>query len=642
MAARWRALLLAPVLLALYILRVRYLARTPSCSCAEWRPCSTSSSLRNRPRCAASGGGRHVLIVHEQHPQPLGCDRRLLSLVSLLKAEGWKVSLFYRRHVREEQQSPRTAELAAQLGIPGPFDAASYLDSGCLHPPPALYKFAGRGRQLARLASQGWFDLVLVSVWFWNEPQPAFAEIALPLLRSYAPANRRPYVGLLVDDAHALRAGRLAVWETDARVRAAYESQAVALAPRLRSLYGAADAVMHVSPEDQLEERRAFGGALRELQWHLLRTPLKAMRATHAPIRKRASPPNRLLLGFLGNGQTATNHQGVQWFLSHCWAKLRAAHPSVRLRLVGRPPGVIYNTSGVYQCARRTTTAVAASANRAPLDSESAVPRCGWAWGTRYAGVEAHHGIDEVGFLPSDAMVKEVLSWRAMVAPIRATTGINTKLLVALELGVPLVVTSAAAAPLALGAVVSSTGRSLSAAHAANSVAHTANAARAKGNATATRLAAVAAAAPSAAALLADEPAAFVAHCARLLGSEHVWRASSRAGLDAYERMVEHDPAAEDMRTVLRSACASNGADALATPETDASTPVVDVSIFDFSKPKVPNGRVLEQRSLPPRDLDSAIAREASLCDVVDSVAASSCAAPRSSPTYGFLGARST
>ena len=34
-----------------------------------------------------------------------------------------------------------------------------------------------------------------------------------------------------------------------------------------------------------------------------------------------------------------------------------------------------------------------------------------------------------------------------MVAPIRATTGINTKLLVALELGVPLVATAAAAAP---------------------------------------------------------------------------------------------------------------------------------------------------------------------------------------------------
>ena len=39
-----------------------------------------------------------------------------------------------------------------------------------------------------------------------------------------------------------------------------------------------------------------------------------------------------------------------------------------------------------------------------------------------------------------------------MVAPIRATTGINTKLLVALELGVPLVATAAAAAPFRAGA----------------------------------------------------------------------------------------------------------------------------------------------------------------------------------------------
>ena len=40
-----------------------------------------------------------------------------------------------------------------------------------------------------------------------------------------------------------------------------------------------------------------------------------------------------------------------------------------------------------------------------------------------------------------------------MVAPIRATTGINTKLLVGLELGIPLVVSSAAAAPLGIGRI---------------------------------------------------------------------------------------------------------------------------------------------------------------------------------------------
>jgi len=44
-------------------------------------------------------------------------------------------------------------------------------------------------------------------------------------------------------------------------------------------------------------------------------------------------------VGFLGNGQTATNHQAITWFLQHCWPTLRAAQPTLRLRLLGRPPG---------------------------------------------------------------------------------------------------------------------------------------------------------------------------------------------------------------------------------------------------------------------------------------------------------------
>ena len=47
-----------------------------------------------------------------------------------MRSDGWQVSLLYRRHVPASQQSPRTAALAAQLGIV-PFDE-SELDSGCL------------------------------------------------------------------------------------------------------------------------------------------------------------------------------------------------------------------------------------------------------------------------------------------------------------------------------------------------------------------------------------------------------------------------------------------------------------------------------------------------------------------------------
>jgi hypothetical protein len=41
----------------------------------------------------------------------------------------------------------------------------------------------------------------------------------------------------------------------------------------------------------------------------------------------------------------------------------------------------------------------------------------------------------------------QVLSWRLMIVPVLRTTGVNTKILVALELGVPLVITPVAASP---------------------------------------------------------------------------------------------------------------------------------------------------------------------------------------------------
>lgn len=161
-------------------------------------------------------------------------------------------------------------------------------------------------------------------------------------------------------------------------------------------------------------------------------------------------------------------------------------------------------------------------------------PRCGWAWGTPYAGVEALHGIDELGFLPSDAMLHEAMSWRAMVAPIRATTGINTKLLVGLELGIPLVVSSAAAAPLGIGRIGSGA-RGGNGSFAPASTAHPL----------------------PLAALLADEPSEVVAACARLLSSDHVWHASSKAALDAFEHMAANDPAGHDMKALLAAACAA-------------------------------------------------------------------------------------
>ena len=52
-----------------------------------------------------------------------------------------------------------------------------------------------------------------------------------------------------------------------------------------------------------------------------------------------------------------------------------------------------------------------------------------------------------MGYLSAEGLLEEVLSWRLMIVPVLRTTGVNTKILVALELGVPLVITPASAPP---------------------------------------------------------------------------------------------------------------------------------------------------------------------------------------------------
>ena len=92
--------------------------------CPLWEVCPAEPGggrlrARTPPQCAARQL-RHALIVHEQHPQELGCDRRLLAIVQLLQAQGLTVSLLYRKHVPASMQSPPTAELAEMLGASPP------------------------------------------------------------------------------------------------------------------------------------------------------------------------------------------------------------------------------------------------------------------------------------------------------------------------------------------------------------------------------------------------------------------------------------------------------------------------------------------------------------------------------------------
>ena len=203
-------------------------------------------------------------------------------------------------------------------------------------------------------------------------------------------------------------------------------------------MYALADAVVHISAADSALEYAQFNATC--AAWKVLRMSPRAFVGAKAEVVSPPAPPaappataekRGVRLGFIGNGVTPTNHLAIQWFLQQVWPKLREQLPGVRLRLVGFEPDVRPKKSQKMAC-----------------DAARAELRCGWAWGTEYAGMEEEHGIDALGFTEEAEMLRDLLSWDAMVVPILRSTGVNTKLLPALQWGVPIVLTSVAASPL--------------------------------------------------------------------------------------------------------------------------------------------------------------------------------------------------
>ena len=432
-----------------------------------------------------SAAALRVLVAHEQHLQRVGSDRRLLALLRSMRSLGVEVSLLVRTAKCSScTRSPPTATLARLLGARSTVAHRLQPNATTLEAPPAIYEYAGTQSVIA-LLHRSRFDLFLVGLWFWYDPQPSFAELLLPVLHAHAGwseghlAATRPLIALLSDDAHAERARRLGDEERDADHARAYRTQARNLALRQRAMYAAADGVFYISKADRAAESRLRAQA-GHLHAELLRMALSASNAaaappTPSPLSFLPSQPTTITaaatavaatavaatavvsaaattvaaaaeedertspvwIGFVGDGHTATNALGIQRFLREGWPQLRRAWPQARLRLVGRMP------SG-HSAGQRERHG-GKSAPCAPSER-----RCGWAWGSECANREAACGIDSLGYLSDGELVAELSRWRVMLVPIFATTGVNTKLLLGLEYGVPIVATSAAAAPLAI------------------------------------------------------------------------------------------------------------------------------------------------------------------------------------------------
>lgn len=209
----------------------------------------------------------------------------------------------------------------------------------------------------------GYFNVVIIFLWFWYDPQPSVAELVLPLLRAHAPPDRQPFVALLSDDAHAIRSSRLGEVEIHPSTRAAYNKRASNYWARQKHMYHLSNMGMYISAMDQVAEAESFPFLK---YFRLLRSApiLEPSQPQHAHARGDAPPsPARMPIrafrilskmdsrmqdrsfaqtvnmGFIGNGLTPTNHLGIQWFLEHCWEDVRRQLPGARIRLIGRSPG---------------------------------------------------------------------------------------------------------------------------------------------------------------------------------------------------------------------------------------------------------------------------------------------------------------
>lgn len=386
--------------------------------------------------CSSASGKLSILLIHEHHLKPIGSDVRLLGVVLQLRSLGHTVSLLFRGKTPADQRSPPTAELATLIATA--YASEHVLTSSAVPPqPPAIYEHADLD-SLSLLARQGWFDVVLCPLWFWRDPMASAAELLLPTLAFHAPPGRRPFLGILSDDAHSAKASMMAEWESSDERKSFFEDKARTLPLRQRAVYALADAVVHISDADSALERKDFNASC--AHWHVLRMSPRGAARPAADDASRAAASAGLAaaggamrFGFMGNGITPTNHLSVQWFLQQVWPKVRSALPGVRLRLVGYAPD---------DRARRL--------QGKPCDPATSTVRCGWAWNTPYAGKEVAGGIDELGFVTDEEMLIELLTWRSMVVPILRSTGVNTKLLPALMWGIPTILTTVAASPLGI------------------------------------------------------------------------------------------------------------------------------------------------------------------------------------------------
>ncbi len=201
-----------------------------------------------------------------------------------------------------------------------------------------------------------------------NASAEAYAwEVAAARLRRRGGGPARAALAVWAFDAQATRAEGVAALEPVPAQAARYAAAAAAMRAREAALYGAADVLAMLTPEDHAATAALAGASVVRVTTHFredvapaLRAPTRARRDGGAPLpppaaRARAAaaalpPPSARRGGFcfLGGGNNPTNLLALHALLSGPWPAIRGVLPAAQLFVIGPPPRTLCRAHGVW------------------------------------------------------------------------------------------------------------------------------------------------------------------------------------------------------------------------------------------------------------------------------------------------------
>ena len=290
-------------------------------------------------------------------------------------------------------------------------------------------------------------DAVILTLWFCgptlNDTTPGY------LIDAHRQAGHRAKLIIESSDVHTLReewtiADGPELSMQGREPREARASRMKALETRFYSRM-AADAVVAISFEDREKMRHMLltSGAPTAAPIHVVRYAQVRTESSQVVSTEAGTTPTPVRAGFgqrhgyifVGPAGTLTNRAAVEWFLKEVWPRIWEAHDTAHTASSGAPSLTIVGTWKL-RGKRNTvgeTTMKALTCQRAVTMKPGVKSVCsGYLSAIRFTGK-----------LSESDLLAALDAARVFVSPIVFSTGVNTKHLLALDNGLPLVTTAA-------------------------------------------------------------------------------------------------------------------------------------------------------------------------------------------------------